>query len=284
MMEKNIFVSYSSCDADAAHEIVEYLESKGKQCWIAPRDIPPGADWAEAIMEAVINSKTMILVFSSKVNTSVQVRREVEHAVASQTELIPIKLDSSEPTLALQYYISSHQWIELSDEGVKGCFHVLYNHFFPKPDSRASGIDENESLSVNMLESDTSHLNKTTVQDARSKSGKKVIPVSKYNRRLVGWLVSYTWEPMGEDYRLFDGKTLVGRDSAMDVSLPDETVSRIHSVFNYRNGVMKILDIFPANNTEVNDEVIDDGALFIGDGDIITIGQTELMLKLIEIR
>jgi len=89
---------------------------------------------------------------------------------------------------------------------------------------------------------------------------------------------------MGEDYRLFDGKTLVGRDSAMDVSLPDETVSRIHSVFNYRNGVMKILDIFPANNTEVNDEVLDDGALFIGDGDIITIGRTELILKLIEIR
>jgi hypothetical protein len=38
-----VFVSYASQDAAIANSIVEHLESQGLKCWIAPRDVKPGA-------------------------------------------------------------------------------------------------------------------------------------------------------------------------------------------------------------------------------------------------
>ena len=33
-------------------------------CWIAPRDVVPGADWGESIIDAIESSRIMILIFS----------------------------------------------------------------------------------------------------------------------------------------------------------------------------------------------------------------------------
>jgi hypothetical protein len=45
----DVFVSYASQDAAVANSIVESLESQGLKCWIAPRDVKPGAQYADAI-------------------------------------------------------------------------------------------------------------------------------------------------------------------------------------------------------------------------------------------
>jgi hypothetical protein len=41
-----VFVSYASQDTAAAHTVVSALERAGLTCWIAPRDVVPGALYA----------------------------------------------------------------------------------------------------------------------------------------------------------------------------------------------------------------------------------------------
>ena len=42
-MSHDIFVSYSSKDKAVADAIVSALENSGLRCWVAPRDVKPGA-------------------------------------------------------------------------------------------------------------------------------------------------------------------------------------------------------------------------------------------------
>ena len=45
----HVFISYASQDAAVAGALVEALEQNGVKCWIAPRDVAPGAKWDEAL-------------------------------------------------------------------------------------------------------------------------------------------------------------------------------------------------------------------------------------------
>ena len=113
-MSRHVFISHSSHDASYVERIRSHLEARGIRCWMAPRDIPPGADWAESIMRALAEARAMVIVLSSRSNQSAQVRREVEHAVDAGVSIIPIIVDDTEPSVALRYYISSHQWMDAS--------------------------------------------------------------------------------------------------------------------------------------------------------------------------
>ena len=39
------------------------LESNGVRCWIAPRDVTPGMEWSECIIDAIEECRVMVLVF-----------------------------------------------------------------------------------------------------------------------------------------------------------------------------------------------------------------------------
>ena len=51
-----IFISHSSRDASIAVQICERLEKSGLNCFIAPRDIRPGKEYAEEIVKGIDNS------------------------------------------------------------------------------------------------------------------------------------------------------------------------------------------------------------------------------------
>jgi hypothetical protein len=59
---RDVFVSYASQDVTVANSVVEYLEQHGIKCWIAPRDVRPGALYADAIVRAINDSKALVLV------------------------------------------------------------------------------------------------------------------------------------------------------------------------------------------------------------------------------
>ena len=52
-MAFDVFLSYSSKDKTTADAACAALENTGIRCWIAPRDIIPGMDWGEAIVNAI---------------------------------------------------------------------------------------------------------------------------------------------------------------------------------------------------------------------------------------
>ena len=111
-MAHDVFVSYSVKDKIVADAIVARLEAESIRCWVAPRDVVPGADWGESIINAIESSRIMILVFTSSANASPQIKREVERAVDKGVYTIPFRVDNIEPTRALEYFISTAQWMD----------------------------------------------------------------------------------------------------------------------------------------------------------------------------
>lgn len=99
--------------------------------------------------------------------------------------------------------------------------------------------------------------------------------------KLVGWLVTFTWNPSGDDYKLREGKMSVGRDPDNEIILPDGLASGKHAQIRFQNGQLKIKDNFSTNGTLVNNEDIGDTAFLLHDHDIIKIGNTILEVHLI---
>jgi hypothetical protein len=111
-MPGHIFISYSQPDRDCAFELVARLEQQGVDCWIAPRDITPSADWAAEIMDAISSARVMILVFSANSNSSPQVRREVERAVHKQLSILPFRIEDVLPSKSLEFFLSTQHWMD----------------------------------------------------------------------------------------------------------------------------------------------------------------------------
>lgn len=92
-------------------------------------------------------------------------------------------------------------------------------------------------------------------------------------RKLVGWLVSFTIDANGADFRLYEGRNLIGASDACDIVVPnDNAVSGHHLTILHRMGHFKFKDEFSTNGTFLNDVFMEEGTL--KDGDMIKIGGT----------
>jgi outer membrane protein OmpA-like peptidoglycan-associated protein len=111
-MAHDVFISHSSKDKAVADAVCAILEEHKIRCWIAPRDITPGKEWGEAIIEAIGGSWVMILIFSASANGSPQIRREVERAVNKEVVVVPIRIENVVPTKSLEYFIGSVHWLD----------------------------------------------------------------------------------------------------------------------------------------------------------------------------
>ncbi len=111
-MPHDVFISYSSIDKQAAFAACATFEASGIRCWIAPRDVAAGAEWAEEIINAIEAAKIMVLIFSLNSNDSRQVRREIELAVSRGLTIMPLRLEQVEPTRSMAYYMAGVHWID----------------------------------------------------------------------------------------------------------------------------------------------------------------------------
>nr|HEV7952737.1 toll/interleukin-1 receptor domain-containing protein [Candidatus Acidoferrales bacterium] len=111
-MAHDVFISYSSHDKPTADAACAALESRGMRCWIAPRDVFPGEEYAASLVRALHESRVMVLVFSSGANRSPQVLREVERAVSRGVPILPLRIEDVPPSEAMEYYISSRHWLD----------------------------------------------------------------------------------------------------------------------------------------------------------------------------
>ena len=111
-MAFDVFISYSSQDKQIADAACATLESLGIRCWIAPRDILPGSEYGAAIIEAIHQSRVLVLVFSSHANQSPQIGREVERAVNRGIPVVPLRIENITPTQSLEYFIGTVHWLD----------------------------------------------------------------------------------------------------------------------------------------------------------------------------
>ena len=101
--------------------------------------------------------------------------------------------------------------------------------------------------------------------------------------RLVGWLVTYSLDPNGTDFRLYEGRNIIGKDISCGVCINDKKVSSQHAILLYRNEKFRIKDKLSTNGTIVNGEDIDDESVVLNDGDVIQIGETMLLFRTAEL-
>lgn len=110
----DIFISHASSDKATADSLVDMLEARGVNCWIAPRNIRPGQDYGEAILRGIEESVMFVLVFSASADASKHVLREVDRAIGFDKVIVPIKFDMSLPTGGMNYRLCTVQWVNSS--------------------------------------------------------------------------------------------------------------------------------------------------------------------------
>jgi hypothetical protein len=140
-MAHDVFVSYSSIDKPTADAIVASMEANGIRCWIAPRDILPGSDWSESIVEAMEQAGAMVLVFSAHSNTSPQIRREIESAVSGGIPVIPFRIEDVLPSKSLQYFIGPQHWLDAWTPPLEQHLHRLTASIKALLSKRIEGFD-----------------------------------------------------------------------------------------------------------------------------------------------
>lgn len=94
---------------------------------------------------------------------------------------------------------------------------------------------------------------------------------------VVGWLVAVNGALKGHDFRLRDGKNMIGTAADADVVLTDQYMSARHAVIRHEDGVFMIVDLDSTNGTYVNDSRISKEEII--DNDRVRLGRTELRFK-----
>ena len=108
----DIFISYSKNDKDLVFSICNYLEKNGITCWIAPRNIPPGSEYAAEIIKGIENCKLFLLMYSDTSNASQHVLREVGRAVHRNAPIIAYRITKATPTKSMEYFLETIQWLD----------------------------------------------------------------------------------------------------------------------------------------------------------------------------
>jgi hypothetical protein len=110
-LENQIFVSYSSHDAQRVRAIVDALEAEGlKVFW--DQEIPYGEDWESYIGIRLEAAPIVIAVWSQDSVKSRYVRSEVNRVI-KRNVLVPVTIDAVEPPFGFEHINSANlvQWL-----------------------------------------------------------------------------------------------------------------------------------------------------------------------------
>lgn len=94
---------------------------------------------------------------------------------------------------------------------------------------------------------------------------------------VVGWLVALNGALKGHDFRIRDGKNVIGTAADTDIVLTDQYMSARHAVIRHEEGMFVIVDLDSTNGTYVNDQRCSKEELI--DNDRVRLGRTEMKFK-----
>jgi predicted ATPase len=111
----DVFISYSSRDRARADAICAALEADGLRCWIVSRDGTPGASYAKFLVDAIVGSRIVVLVFSRNANRSEAVLNELEIAFSRGIAVLPVRIENVRPTDSAEFYLKRRHWFDAYD-------------------------------------------------------------------------------------------------------------------------------------------------------------------------
>jgi hypothetical protein len=198
-METNhdIFISHSSTDSKLAYAICHYLEERGIRCWIAPRDVQGGMEYAESIILGIRSCKVMVVVFSENANNSLFVKNEVERAFNYKSIIIPFKVEDIIPSATLELFLGSVHWLDAVNGNAEDYFDLLYQNC-----ARSLGIN-NEIKSNSLNKNEASQLigeeiinvkKKTDSDSSKNISARIGLVLGIIS--LIGWIIPIVGAPL----------------------------------------------------------------------------------------
>lgn len=111
-MAGDVFISYATPQRSFAEELKTACARVGISTWLAPDDVPASADYAEAIITGINESRLVLLLLSTAANASPHVLREVERAVSKRIPILAIRVEALVLTPSLEYFLSASQWFD----------------------------------------------------------------------------------------------------------------------------------------------------------------------------
>lgn len=107
-----VFISYASKEMEVAARVCKFLEDNGIRCWIAPRNVSAGSNYATQIVSAIKKCSLLVLLASENTNSSGHVSNEVSIAFDNKKSIIPFKIQDFEFTDEYLYFLGRKHWIE----------------------------------------------------------------------------------------------------------------------------------------------------------------------------
>jgi hypothetical protein len=111
-MARRVFISYRSEDKSSADRVCAALERDNIPCWVAPRDIGIGQEWATAIVSGLDSCSHFVLILSSNSQNAKQISREAELADSRGLPIITLRIEDVKPPPGLVYFLGNLQWLD----------------------------------------------------------------------------------------------------------------------------------------------------------------------------
>lgn len=140
-----VFISHSSKDAALAGEVCSHIEAGGHSCFLAPRDIRSGYEYAEEIINGIDSADVILLLLSEAANSSPHVLREIERAVSKKKSIIVYKLEEVTLSKSMEYFLMTHQWLNAKTGGGYGEIMKCINDFAPSVEDHAENSQEQDN-------------------------------------------------------------------------------------------------------------------------------------------
>lgn len=111
-----VFISHSSVNSIQANEFCNAIESRGHECFIAPRNIRTGYEYAAEIINGIDSSDVVLLLLSNEANESPHVLREIERSISRRSPIVVYKLEDVVLNKSLEYFLMTPQWFDSTEK------------------------------------------------------------------------------------------------------------------------------------------------------------------------
>ena len=222
-MKYDVFISYVSHDQKIVEEMCAYLEQNSLRCFVAYRDIPQDVIKGRAIVEALEDSRMMLVVFSNHYNMANAADREMELASDANKPIFTIRITNDDYVGAKRYYLQKEHCID--------AFPIPQYRFGCLADrilNLIGGMSDVELKQVDRIETivaDTNKLKTNNIGDFYDVDGKQGVVFQVWNNGLNGKIVSLD-------------QTKVPWDNRCMVSIMSLINNRVISAFDKENGAL----------------------------------------------
>lgn len=110
-MSHEVYICYDDHDEITANAICHVMEENKIKCWLMSRDL--GVDHVvDGVLEAINQSKVMVLIFSNYSKNSNYVNTEVDIAFTDEIPILVFKIDESKLDGGLEFFLSNKHWLD----------------------------------------------------------------------------------------------------------------------------------------------------------------------------